>query len=455
MFIFSVFVIAYLLGVLTAYYKVFPYPHVRNAARTLRTLVHLWRGDEEEYFGEYIETTDIPSGDAPGRRWTILDESVPRLPTIAFGGTNQYLELCPERGCIAVSFDASGKATEFWPFRPADIHAADITGNEYPHEMIGFDPLVNLSPIGVLRYDDGDVLVNFQARGDIFPFGAGIARVDSDGNPRWTRFDYSHHWSSLRADEVAYVPSLKVGGTNLQFTLGSPPSPLPVTLNCSTGHPQLDIIQLTDPSGKVIDEIELVPLFVESNWAGLLPETTDKCDPLHLNYIDEIDADAGPGMAPGDLVISLRNISKFAIVDRSTHEIKRVVSGGFVQQHAVQAACRARSSWPSTITAAIARGRARGSWNWIWPPAWNGAFSRLATRRRSLPKSSLIRPATSTFRPTRPGFSRASPMPAALSRSTSNRAGCSRSTIISMTSRRYPLSRRASASSPGDSPCMG
>ena len=65
-------------------------------------------------------------------------------------------------------------------------------------------------------------------------------------------------------------------------------------------------------------------------------ETTDFCDPLHLNYIDEIGLEAAAGLAPGDLVVSLRNISRFAILDRETFKIKRVVSGGFLQQHSVQ-----------------------------------------------------------------------------------------------------------------------
>ena len=38
---------------------------------------------------------------------------------------------------------------------------------------------------------------------------------------------------------------------------------------------------------------------------------------------------------PGDLVVSLRNLSAFAIVDPASGAIKRVVRGGFLQQHAV------------------------------------------------------------------------------------------------------------------------
>lgn len=334
-FIFSVFVAAFLGGTLTAHFDVFPYPNIRDAGRTLKALIER-ETTEQVYFGAHIEPTAFPASDAANRRWRILDKSAPRLPVIAFGGLNQYLELCPDLGCLAVTFDAEGTVTETWPYRPVDIYAADITGGAYSHELLAFDPIMNAVPIGVNRYADGDILVNFQSRGSIFPFGMGVARIGQDGTPRWTRFDFSHHWSDLTADGIAYVPSLTVGGRSLNFDFGTEPSPRRFMLKCDTDRPQLDIVQLIDASGGVVEEIELVPIFLESNWAGLLPETTDFCDPLHLNYIDEIGADAGPGLSAGDLVVSLRNISRFVVLDRVTREIKRVVSGGFIQQHSVR-----------------------------------------------------------------------------------------------------------------------
>ena len=107
-------------------------------------------------------------------------------------------------------------------------------------------------------------------------------------------------------------------------------------LECRTDRPQLDTIQILDGTGGLVDEIELVPIFLRSNWAWLLAESTDFCDPLHLNYIDEIGANAGLGLAAGDLVLSLRNLSRFVIFDPKTRKIKRIVSGGFLRQHSVR-----------------------------------------------------------------------------------------------------------------------
>ena len=65
---------------------------------------------------------------------------------------------------------------------------------------------------------------------------------------------------------------------------------------------------------------------VESPYAALLWHTTDTCDPLHLNSVRRIEdaedaIDDSAGIAAGDLVVSLRNLSAFAIRDGEKHHI--------------------------------------------------------------------------------------------------------------------------------------
>src|SRR5688572_5027994 len=208
MFILSLCVFAFLLGMTTAHLKVFPYYQVRSAWRTLNALVETWRTGEEGYIGEHIEATEYLPGEAERHRWTILDATVPRLPVIAYGGMNQYLKQCPDQGCVAVAFGRDGTIVESWPYRPGNIYSADITQGAYEREAIEFDPDFHTRPIGVTRYRNGDVLVTFQAMGSVFPFSAGVARIGQDGSPRWMRFDFSHHWSTLTANEIALVPAL-------------------------------------------------------------------------------------------------------------------------------------------------------------------------------------------------------------------------------------------------------
>ena len=119
--IFSISVFVFLAGTVTTYYKVFPYPNIRDAVRTLGALSgELHSEASRARVDKRIETTMISASAAPSARWTILDTSAPRFPVIVFGGLNQYLELCPDNGCLAVAFDAAGKVTEAWPYRPVE-----------------------------------------------------------------------------------------------------------------------------------------------------------------------------------------------------------------------------------------------------------------------------------------------------------------------------------------------
>lgn len=325
-------------GVLTTHYRTFPYDNIRDAVHTAENLV---THDKKTLvtsgnMGMVVETTTLDNHVVRQSRWQILDNSKPRLPVMAYGGLNQYLEHCPVLGCLAVVFDEQGKISKSWPYLPEDIYTTDITGDEYPHEYITFDPAQNVYPVGIQRYRNDDLLVNFQlGNGAIFPFGMGVARVKPDGNPRWMRFDYSHHWSTLHNDETAYVPGLEIGSQNISYTLGSGPKPVEFNLECDSGKPQLDVVQVIARNGELLKKINLVDLFLKSNMTGFLAESTDYCDVLHLNFIDVINNPGQSDFNAGDLVLSLRNISRFIILDPVSYKIKRIIGGSFVQQHAV------------------------------------------------------------------------------------------------------------------------
>lgn len=91
-----------------------------------------------------------------------------------------------------------------------------------------------------------------------------------------------------------------------------------------------------DGAGRVLREVPVLDALLESRYAPIL-QFAPPCDPTHLNSIDVLGGDAGgaDGLAPGDLVASLRNLSAFAVLDRRTHSVKRLVRGSFFQQHDV------------------------------------------------------------------------------------------------------------------------
>lgn len=326
---FSISVFSFLGGIVTAHYGIFPYPNIVNAYRTAKVLIKTTGTAETKYFGEFIKSSELPYDKAPSKRWTILDPQEPRFPVIVYGGLNQYLEHCPDQGCLAVVFNSEGRVSKAWPYRPTHIYSTDITNDAYPHEFLTFDPSIHLHPVGIQRYPNDDLLVNLQARGGVvFPFGMGVARIKQDGMPRWTRFDYSHHWSTLNPDGSAYVPTLKIDSERSCIKTHK-------VGRCETSHPQLDGIQVIDGAGSLVEEIDLVPILLRSNWSGLLTKSTDLCDPLHLNYIDKIIENNDSDLQAGDLVLSLRNVSSFIVLDAAKRKIKRAVSGNFIHQHSV------------------------------------------------------------------------------------------------------------------------
>ena len=130
------------------------------------------------------------------------------------------------------------------------------------------------------------------------------------------------------------MPSNRVGEESITFER---PGGKRTTIRCDTGEPYLDTVNVVDGDGRLLKRIDLVDALVSSKFASALLHTSNACDPLHLNFIHLLGDDAGGahGIAPGDLVVSLRNLSAFAILDAESGSLKRLVRGSFLQQHSV------------------------------------------------------------------------------------------------------------------------
>lgn len=334
---FSVVVAAFLFGVSVGYYEYFPFRQLQDAKTTFQEIV---RGAEEneDYLGEFLKFSETPVAQAStARGLEFADGADSRENFLMFGGLNQYLDLCPEHGCLAVEVASSGDVVHAYPYLPQEIYDANVT-DQYPYEYIEFDPVQDTRPIGIERFPDGDLLVTFQSshHASVFPFGTGVARIAPDGKPRWFRLDYTHHWPSpIRGDELLVAGS-GIGDGSISFEW---PDGKVESLNCRSNRPYRDSIRFLDGSGNVVREISVIDAVLKSPYATMLQETTNNCDPLHLNFIDVVRDDLPAGIedvAPGDLVVSFRNISAFGFIDGQSGDLKRLVRGTFIQQHSVQ-----------------------------------------------------------------------------------------------------------------------
>ena len=325
-------------GVYVGLHKAFPYDLVVAARKTAATLIES-RADDDHISG-FLRFTDLAPSQAPARRWEFTGADRLAAPALFLSqwGMDKFDARCPDAsGCVAVEYGANGEPGHAYPYRPEAIEATPRVVDLPYEQSPGFSFRADRYPAGLSRYANGDLLVTFHLRHS-FPFAGGAARIDRQGRPLWFRQDYSHHVPHVNADGAALVPGLRIGGGAVAVTLKeAAPGREAAQFRLACESPNRDLARVIDGNGRALEEIDLLQALLESPYAAALRHTSSPCDPLHLNSLEPLGADAsGAGLAPGDLVASLRNLSAFAIIDRDSRRLKRLVRGGFFMQHSVK-----------------------------------------------------------------------------------------------------------------------
>lgn len=335
----SIAILAFGYGFLSSQKSLFPYSIIRDGHKTLTTLLKSFEHAAVKPFN-LVGPSDVPNTDLPGSRVRYVgsrrDVAAATENVMFFGGPERFLDVCGGNGCIAVTMERDGRVVQAYPYLPKEIYAAN-KADDYKYEYLEFDPERHMRPIGIESYQNGDLLVTFQTTSgaNVFPFGAGLARIGLDGKPHWFRMDYSHHWPTLLSSGNALVPGLAIGDQSIRIELSGDHI---LSLRCNTEKPLLDRLRVVNGRGEIVQEFPLLETILWSPFRAVLQHTTDPCDPLHLNFIDRIGEDSAkqiPNAAPGDYIVSFRNISSLAIVDKQSGEIKRLIRGTFVQQHSI------------------------------------------------------------------------------------------------------------------------
>ncbi len=349
-------------GAVVGRYQVFPFGIISDGVKTLRTLrdtIAVADVGEFEQFadggelrqslddGTYRGFSDLLTQRIAESRIQFLNGGSLSEPLLWYGGRFQFMELCPDWGCLAVEFGTDGEAAHAYPLRPDALEQAANAAatDEFPYELApAFSFTRDVHPRGMSRYPNGDLLVTFFApKGTSFPYSAGIARIDREGYPVWFRRDYSHHQPYMEDDGSALVPGLSIGSKSISFQTRTDRT---ITLYCNTSKPYLDEVNVINGDGRLIKSIDLMDALLKSPFGRISVDASSEtgshprspCDPLHLNYIHRIvDEVRGVwGMSSGDLVVSMRNLSAFAVLDGESGRIKRFVRGSFRYQHSVQ-----------------------------------------------------------------------------------------------------------------------
>lgn len=315
----------------------YPYQLIISAIKTGRVLIT--QADER---GKFKTLIDISPETVPENRIEFLAGKQLEDPVLWHGGLFQFTEHCPEYGCVAVQYSKTGNIAHAWPYRLEELEKAAVDFVEFPYEIsTDFSFVRDTGAAGIDRYANGDLLVVFQYRGKrVFPYAGGVARINPEGYPVWFHRDYSHHKPHLLENGIALVPGYRISDQSVSFQIRGRNEDKPRTVKlCPRGKQKLmiDTVKKVDGDGRILQEIALLDVLLESDYAPVFLHTSSTCDPVHLNYIHQLREDAGGtwGMAPGDLVVSMRNLSAFAILDGSNGKVKRLHRGSFFQQHSV------------------------------------------------------------------------------------------------------------------------
>lgn len=322
LFVIALMLSAFAGGVYVTREKVFPYYLLRSAYYTSKSLFEVSMGDRPIFWK--MKFVDISPDSVAARRFEFIGADTLADPILVLGGADRFIEYCPNAsGCLAVEYGGRGEVRHAYPYRPESFENVPISV-DFPYEQVpGFQFRYFTIFSGISRYSNGDLLVVFHF-GHSFPFTGGVARVNRDGHVIWYRRDYSHHVPYITDGDTALVPSLRIGEGPSEF-IGS-----------KNQKYYNDFVHIIDGKGRLLKAISVLDALLESPYAPSL-YYTDPSDPTHLNFVHKLREDAGgaKGIAPGDLVVSLRNLSAFGILDGKSHQLKKFVRGGFFQQHSV------------------------------------------------------------------------------------------------------------------------
>lgn len=190
------------------------------------------------------------------------------------------------------------------------------------------DPFIYIEKAHV--FPNGDLLALYTAIGDT-PWGYGLVKMDRNSNVIWKYLGHAHHDFDVAADGSIYVLTHEILDAALP------------------GYPDLatpridDFVVKLSPGGQEQEKIWLSGAFAKSPFGRRLHFVpwhvhASNGDYLHANSVQVLKA-AVPGIPqsrPGQVLVSLREVSTVALADMESGEIPWAMSGSWLRQHAAR-----------------------------------------------------------------------------------------------------------------------
>lgn len=244
------------------------------------------------------------------------DRGVTRYDTAkAYPGVTLYSSA---HAAAATLVDLKGEVLHEWRKPFSEVwDASSVVQQPRPDAFVSFDK--------VHLYPNGDLLAVYSGVGDT-PWGLGLVKLDKDSNVIWKYLDRVHH-------------DVEVGQDGRIYTIAHA-----LKYDKLAGYPEFrspmieDFLVVLSPDGKVERRISLLDAVAKSDFIhyfDILPPAYYE-DPLHTNGAKPIEGEAAanfPGVKPGDVLLSFRNVSLIAALDPETGKFDWGLRGPWFEQH--------------------------------------------------------------------------------------------------------------------------
>lgn len=318
-FVGSLLVFAFLYGIATQAFGLFPSDLMRRA----------WNQAEAV---SPLSTNALTGSEAtpPPSMWTsrVYDES--GVTKTSQGSVRSGLTLISSAWSFSDSIwspglrliDQNGRVIHEWIISPEEIFSDSAAAPDLPLQKENIH--------GTYLFPNGDVLVNISY--------VGTARLDACSRVIWKNSKYNFHHSIARgSDGTFWIPGVRrdVSVQSQEYPDGYPGLKNPI-------H-QSFIVNLSADGG-VIDTINVLDVLYNNGLQRHIPQAMPDRhkgrpygrDVVHMNDIeplpDSLDA-AYPLFDAGDLVVSLRNPNLVFVVDPDSKSVKWHATHPFIQQH--------------------------------------------------------------------------------------------------------------------------
>ncbi len=173
-------------------------------------------------------------------------------------------------------------------------------------------------------FANGDVVIMFNVAG-VTPWGAGIAKINKDGQTIWTYTKPAYNDFEVGENENIYALYHNIRYNQLSL---APEIQTPLLE---------DTIVTLSKEGEFIDKFSIFNAFKNSNFANFFDNLYDdqSGDLTHTNSIEYIAKDSAtvPWLKKGHLIVSIRNADMLAVINPKTKSVTWAEWLPFRKQH--------------------------------------------------------------------------------------------------------------------------